>query len=44
MPQALEQKALQMALKLGSYGLAEISHTFPMERNPDLCSLCIDKL
>ena len=34
MPQALEQKALQSALKLGSYGLAKVSHIFPMEYNP----------
>ena len=32
--QALEQKALQEALKHWSYGLAKISHIFPMEHNP----------
>ena len=34
MPQALEQKALQSAFKLGSYGPAKTSIIFPMEHNP----------
>ena len=38
MPQALEQKVFQYALKLGSYGLTKISHIFPVEHNPS-CQL-----
>ena len=33
-PQALEHKARQSALKLGSYRPAKISHICPMEHNP----------
>ena len=40
MPQALEQKALQQALELGSHGLAKVSHISPMKHNPFWITNC----
>ena len=44
MPQVLEQKVLQNALKLGRYGLAKIFNLFPMENKSFITHVATDKL